>query len=383
MPPTRKLPLWLALAAFVFLFTSAAQAKDHKPTEVPPTLQPEIDYLMALADTAGNSFDPAKVLKSLDFILGPKVPEALYHAGVKNGMPSAYHQFDVAVDLKKVLQYGFSPEIPAEALLPSSVRLSYWTEVDGKKQPLPRLWDQLKKLDAPLVVRGVEFNENTPDLSTGTYHAYNLHRTLILYRHKGHPVLLSLSHQKTPSIVGRKGAILGTDTNWDYLYSGEPGLTVGGLGWTKSYMYDSFSIAVFYQDSENPALTKCGVFKWLRAGWADVNMVKPHHIFEGMERFAMDFKGILENPKLPAAEKLSEDFARIQHLSDQELKTRVLHQIATLKQEYTGEKMLARKPFSTLLADNSYVEQLGRKELEGVLGLELMKCATGKKCREF
>ena len=125
----------------------------------------------------------------------------------------------------------------------------------------------------PVVVRGVETVEITPDINTGTYYKYDLDRTMILFKHQGRNVFVSLSRQKGQSEVGKKGVVVGDDEDWNYLYSGEKGINKTGLGWVDSYMYGSSSIILFYEpDPDNP-MVKCAVFKWLRAGWKKINMV--------------------------------------------------------------------------------------------------------------
>jgi hypothetical protein len=51
----------------------------------------------------------------------------------------------------------------------------------------------------------------------------------------------------------------------------------------------------------DPVTTKvrCAVFKWLRAGWSGINMVRSKHIYNGLKRFAKPLKEILEYPSLP------------------------------------------------------------------------------------
>ena len=83
------------------------------------------------------------------------------------------------------------------------------------------------------------------DLTTGVYHEYDLKRTLILLNQKGRQVLISVSKQIDESSIGKKGVILGNDSDWTYFYSNEPGTMKTGLGWAKSYIYDYFSVVVY------------------------------------------------------------------------------------------------------------------------------------------
>jgi hypothetical protein len=60
-------------------------------------------------------------------------------------------------------------------------------------------------------------------------------------------------------------------------------------------------------------------FKWLKAGWGGINMVKQENIMEGCNRFASGFKKVLESPQLPEAEQVIDMYAKIKGLSDQDL----------------------------------------------------------------
>jgi hypothetical protein len=145
----------------------------------------------------------------------------------------------------------------------------------------------------------MQHDSDTPDLTTGIYHEYDLKRTLILVNHKGRQALISVSKQIGKSNVGKKGVILGNDNDWNYYYSGEPGSTRTGLGWVKSYIYDYFSVGVYVESSNTPTMVRVGVFQWLRAGWSGINFVKSIHILGGLERFARNCRMILESPRLP------------------------------------------------------------------------------------
>ncbi len=89
---------------------------------------------------------------------------------------------------------------------------------------------------------------------------------------------------------GKKGLVLGSDSDWNYLYSGKKGTNLPGLGWVSSYMYDSCTIMIYYEMDPNEPLVRCAVFKWLKAGWSNINMVKKSHIYKGLVRYENSFK---------------------------------------------------------------------------------------------
>ena len=102
----------------------------------------------------------------------------------------------------------------------------------------------------------------------GAYYRYDMDRLMVLMNHRGKDVFISVTRQKKPSTVGRKGAIIGKDTDWNYFYSGEKGLSKTGFGWVSSYMYDAFSVAVFFEPVANQPRTRVVNFKWLNAAGA-------------------------------------------------------------------------------------------------------------------
>ncbi|MEJ2475850.1 MAG: hypothetical protein P8Y74_18515, partial [Desulfobacterales bacterium] len=203
------------------------------------SLREELAYLFSCvgSDAAGSeTFQVNRISALMRFVTGPKEPHVLYHAGRFKSATSAYHEFDIRRPLSKVLQLTYNPDIPTVVTMPASIRLSHWTDIDTPKHSLPKLWETLPVLKAPQFITGVEHIVNSPDQHSGAYFEYDLYRTLILLRHEGRPVLISLSRQKDVSDVGKKGVIIGADDNWDYLYTGQAGVNYAGLGWVKSYI---------------------------------------------------------------------------------------------------------------------------------------------------
>ncbi len=367
--------VFIAAVLSVCLFSPipAMSAKVLKKTKVPDALNPELDHLLTLASPdSKNTFDLRRIEKVLDFVASPKSSSALYYADKKLGANSAYYEFDIQSDLNHILRYAFNPEIPSYAYMPSSVRLSYWSEVNGHKQPLPKLWDSPPNPDSPVIVKGIEHIEITPDLFSGAYYRYDMVKTLILCKYLGRNLLISISKQKDKSDVGRKGLILGKDEDWNYFYSGQKGLTKAGLGWAKSYMYDSFSVSFYYEVNEKSPMVRCGMFKWLRAGWANLNLVKNKHIHKGLDRFSKDLKAILEHPSLPQASELARVFANYNKLSLEDLRKKVKPHLIVLEGLLDNEKPRF-KSFAELLKSGRYLNQMTGQEMQAILVLEYVK----------
>ncbi len=346
---------------------------------LPERLKPAMEYVLASVGTAGaDSLDVGLVGQLVDFVMEPKEMKDTYTMGMRKREVSNYYEFLLERPFRETMDIIYNPDIPAYVTVPASVRLSRWIQVDGRQQPLPRIADALDHLAAPKIVNGVEFVENTPDTTTGAYYAYELDRTLILMMHRGHRVLLSLSRQRDKSTVGKKGLVLGSADDWNYLYTGEKGCTRPGLGWVDSYMYHSESITVYVESDEPDPHVKMGLFRWLHAGWAGMNMVQPANIRTGVMQFAETFKGVVEAPALESAEPLARAMRRISALPTETLRRQVEAYYALLKTRYQNAKGRSKKWFDKLFKDDRYCRQLNHEELKAILGKIFLKTLLGK-----
>jgi hypothetical protein len=369
----------LILMAFLFQAVSTPGAEPLTKIQVPDSISPGLMHLLDLVDPQKQvSFQPDKIKKLLKFVIGPKDPGALYFADLKLGSPSAYFDFDIRQHFDHMLKYAFNPNLPGYLTTPSSIRLSHWEGVQDSGERLPVLWDFLASLGKPIIIRGLEFVENTPDVFSGAYYSYHLYRTLILYEANHRKVIISISKQKGKSDVGKKGYVLGSDDNWDYFYSGKPGLTMPGLGWVRSHMYDSYGINIYYETDPRAPLLRCAAFKWIRAGWSNINAVKKHHIHNGIKRFAKSFKQIMEHPSLPGINAFGDAFSKIDAMSDGELKKRIIIYLNVLENRYGRDYQPPRAWSPKVFKDRDPWLQMSPKAMQSVLMVEYMKHAMGK-----
>jgi hypothetical protein len=369
------------LTIFILLITAATAsgADSRTETKIPDSLAPELLHLLNLADPhQQESFDPAKIINLLDYVEKPKDPDAHYFVTPQIGSSSAYYEFDLRRNFEHILKYAFNPDVPGYLTTPSSIRLSLWKRVQGSGDQLPVLWNIIDTLDEPITLKGLEFIENTPDMVSGAYYSYHLYRTLILFKFKNRKVIISISKQKGRSDVGKKGYVLGSDDNWDYFYSGKPGLTVPGLGWVRSYMYDSSGINIYYEIDPYAPLLRCGTFKWLRAGWSKINAVKNHHIHNGMKRFAKSFKEIMEYPSLPDINAFGDTYSKINAMSENELREGIKIYLNTLENRYGRNYRPPRTWSPKIFKDKSPWFQMSTEAKQSVLMMQYMKHAMGK-----
>ncbi len=369
------------LIIFILLITAATSSGADRLTEtkIPDSLSPELVHLLNLADPhQQESFDPAKIKKLLDYVEKPKDTDALNFVAPQLGSPSGYYEFDLHQNFEHILKYAFNPDLPGYLMTPSSIRLSHWKQVQGSGDQLPVLWNIIDTLDEPITLKGLEFIENTPDIVSGAYYSYHLYRTLILFKSKNRKVIISISKQKDRSEVGKKGYVLGSDDNWDYFYSGKPGLSVPGFGWVRSYMNASSGINIYYEIDPYTPLLRCGTFKWLRAGWSKINAVKNHHIHDGMKRFAKSFKEIMEYPSLPGINAFSEAFSKIKAMPENELMERIKIYLNILENRYGHDYRPPRAWSPKIFKDQSPWFQMSTEAKQSVLMMEYMKHALGK-----
>jgi hypothetical protein len=371
---SRQLLLPLVALLLVAAAGSGCRA-DEVP--VPPAAVPGISHLLGLAGAENHKvFSPERITGLMEFMLGPKKDGTIYTAAAALDYPSAYCETDTRVPLEQLLEYAFNPTIPWFATSPSSLRSTVWTRTEPPWPALPRIWEQIPKEGPPVVVRGVEVVENTPDLFSGSYYRYHLYRTLIAYTQGGRRTVISISRQVDASELGKKGYTVGKDEDWTYFYSGEAGLTLGGLGWVKCRMFDSAGISV-YTEAE-PGVVRLGNLKWIRAGWNGINVVKNEHIYEGMARFGRTFKQLLESPRLPPVKTLEEACRRIERLSDLELRERMARYRQVLQARAAALDGGARKHLPDAFWDNGYWAALTPEEMRSVLVLETLKAMLGK-----
>jgi hypothetical protein len=317
--------------------------------------------------------DTQSISTLVDYVLGPKPAKEADLPSIQKAT-GAYYEFDTRISFSSFLQYSYSNQIPSVLTSPASLRYSLWTGLQGESQKLPGSWKLIPPEGKPVIIRGLERDGITPDLTTGVYYEYNLKRTLILLNHKGRQVLISISKQVAISDVGKKGIILGNDDDWNYYYSGEPGSAKAGLGWVKSYIYDYFSVGVHVDSGSSPSMVRAGVFQWIRAGWSGINFVETKHIIKGIKRHARNSKTILESPKLPAPNQIVSTYQRLSALPQNDL----VERYTALQQARQTLAFLNSKPENNEIKNQDFYANTPKEQIIEELMLEYFKITFGK-----
>jgi hypothetical protein len=338
---------------------------------LPESLYPGLEYLLTVP-ASGADIDPSKLNDIMNFVAATP-PDTSMTMQDRDRASGGFHSFSMRGDLAKVVDYVYNPDIPVFVAMPSSVRDQEW--LDPATRDALKLLPRALAEGRTLLVRGKERETITPDANTGGYYSYRQDRAVAVFQGPTGPVLVSVSNQNEPSDIGRKGCVVGSDSNWNYLYSGEKGLTKTGLGWVDSYMYNAQSIIVFVADT-SAGVVRAGSFKWLNAGWAKVNMVKQSHIINGIKRFAVDFKVVLESSHLPKAQELAEMYGALKADSPDNLRRMVAPYLEAISnsQEFSS----LGGPFKDLLASGEYLQNMDRTEMVKIVLKEFLKQRLGR-----
>lgn len=345
-------------------------SSDKKESNVPDTIETLLTELLDAIPAGHNIPSKAALQEMLTYAAAEKSPKKVIPARRPHGQ-GAFVKQTLQVPLKDVLQYCFNPAIPGEAVYPSTIRMSHWTPQSEIVTRKVKLWEQLdmSAASAPIVLRGQEFEEITPDTFSNCYYNYTLDRLLILTNLDGRNVLISASRQAGPSTVGKVGAILGKDEEWNYLYSKEVGSNLTLARWAETYMYDSANVTFFYESSPKSATTEMVFFKFVRAGWSNMNMVKGVHIYEGSQRYLNGLRQILESPTRPSADLIAAKYQEYKNMQSEQLRT-ALAPFSTALVPWAEKKSdISSKNFKTVLGNEEYVPTLSSQQM----GSELLK----------
>ncbi|MDA8137138.1 MAG: hypothetical protein M0036_00685 [Desulfobacteraceae bacterium] len=355
---------------------SAEATSSAAPAALEAGLSSLIEFCASDKGSAAIDFDRIKPV--VDFIR--QAPEmADYVPEERETTKGSFIGFTVQRPLPDLIRYAYNRYIPEGAIYPSSVNFSYWKEPpQGNPRGTQDLWKNLDGLTTPYVARGEVREAIAPDLHTGTYYEYDLRRAFIAFRQGHSRVVFSLSSQIGSSEVGKKGYIVGSDQDWNYLYTQDQGLNKTGLGWVKPKIFRYYSICCFLEDETGANKSKIGVFQWLAAGWIGMNVVDTHHIRRGLQRFADQFKGMVESERMPDPATLERVCKSLVETDESLLREKAVDVTRYIRKKAEQDEALRNKPAIQSLDETNYVAQMGKPQLVTVLMREFMKYCLGK-----
>lgn len=375
--------LCMLLAAFFCAFPAMADDEEgimevklsKEPEKLDKRVEQGIDHLFAVLGDSSTPFDVAQVGPMLDFVVnGPQDPKDIEPARRIGGKGICLRK-DVKTDLDTILRYFYNPDIPNALLCPAVLRLSGWKPGSDFLTRKTRLWDDLKTLDKPVLVRGQEYEVNTPDSFAEAYYRYDLNRLIILLKYQGHNVAISVSEQADKSDVGRKGAIL-DDKQWEYFYSGIEGLNKGLIGWMDTFMYKSASVQVFLERDAAAPQSSVFLFKWLNAGWLGGNVVKRSHIYDGSLRYARSFSKVLESSVL-TPEEMAASIKDVLSMDNAQMDAKIEEYAKNFEIRYADNPKLKKKSYAKIVANRGYAKVLDNDARRSILALEKLKAMLG------
>lgn len=351
---------------------------------LPPEVQKGVSEFLALRKPGASLPDAATLEAFLNFTTSPVNlkgvdNEAPYPDGYEDGDGIFWRSRLRGVPLATTLEYLFNPKVPLTVVYPASIRYATWQPgSDILALPKP-LWEQLgQHTNKPLVLRGVELEEITPDDNTGAYYRYKLDRVLILTEFQGRRMLLSFSWQQGESEVGKKAATIGDYTNWDFVYSGIKGTLAKGLGWAETYIYSSACLMVLYEDAPGGKDTCAAMYRWMDAGWSGMNMVKRHHITAGAERSFAGLKAFMESPKRPTPAAIDTYIGSLQALDLPALQARFAPYGAKVAEAAATVSVLQSDEFRNIITDGAYGKSMTKDELIAAFAVNFIKEQLGK-----
>ena len=365
--------IWRCFLLGLLLIVVYPPAPAASLADVPSPVSDAAVRLIQYCNDSKAGLDEQAVATLVDYVLTSKNSRE-YFLPESNRCYGAYYEFDTKIAFPRFMEYSFSSLVPAIIARPSSQRYSIWSNPRSDMQKMPGSWRAIPPDGAPVVIRGLRHDSDTPDLTTGVYHEYDLKSTLILLNHKGRQVLISISKQIDESNIGKKGVILGNDNDWTYFYSNEPGTMKTGLGWAKTYIYDYLSVAVYAEPDSSPGMVRSGAFQWLRAGWLGINFVKPGDILKGMKRFAQSFRMVLESPRLPAPSQLTSVYKSLSRMPASDL----AGEYAALQQALRSSAIQAGKISKSEADEKQSLVDTSKEQMVEELMLEYLKMTLGK-----
>jgi hypothetical protein len=343
-----------------------------KGDKLAPDLEATLTALLA-AVPAGKSLPAeAELIRLARFMMSPATnPDEVRVAKREHGEGVLMRQ-PFRSPFAKLVRYCFDPRIPTEILYPMVLRRGNWLPDSQLVKENVQLWNRLDT-QGMLVLRGAEYEEITPDAFSGCYYNYKLLRLIVLLHVDDKPVLLSVSRQDAPSSVGCKAAIVGKDSNWNYVYTKVVGSNLKLVGWAETYMYDSVTVSLLYPSGDGGGLA---FFKWVKAGWSNMNMVKSTHIHTGGERFLSSMRQVLDAQNLPEPEAIYARHNELTAMDDAALRAAFEPHSAALANGAQGG-VFSNADFQAVLKDGAYARQLGRKDLISELMKLYMKECLG------
>ncbi len=352
---------------------ATASEQDGGRPNLPRVLESALTNVLAatLADRPAPQEHDINII--LRFVTTPDNNTLLYPAAREHGV-GVFHRDMIEQPLQTIAAYILDPSIPGEVLYPSMVRRNTWVPESPILSEYRSFLESPWPPPAPLVTRGQEVEETTPELSSGCYYSYTVDRLFFLTAMGGRTALLTASVMPELSGTGRKGGIVGNDGDWRYIYTGREGTNLSMLTWAKTHIYGSATVSVFIETVPGSSRTDVYIFKWTKAGWSGMNVVRPSHIATGLRRYLSAFRQFMESPEKPARAEIAAWRAELASLPTETIEGMLTDFTADAARHSVNDNILSQADFQSVLQKGDYAASLGRENaIAEVLKLRLRK----------
>jgi len=389
MPMLSCFKKFIIIFTFVFYCTNAdassmlgfdTQSKAAADIDIPQELEATITNLLNATTAESTLPDNNSIRQILRYIEDVIDPSKISPKKREYGT-GAFYRSAINVPMKELLEYCYNPLIPGEALYPSSIRSSIHFPESQIIMENVKLWEKLDQISAqnkPIVYSGREFIEITPDTFSNCYYSYSTDSIYILTNIDSRNVLVSISKQTGKSNVGKVGAIIGNDNNWNYLYSDKVGSNISFARWTKTFMYNSAIVKFYYPSKYDASITNIAFFKYLDAGWSNLNLIQKKHIYSGSLRSINSLKEIMQSPLRPSVAELISKSIELSKLNKNELLDKLQPYSTKLALLGTKSPKKINKIFTEILINQNYVNNLKNEYLRSELIKQFMKNSLQK-----
>ena len=366
--------LFLALSSLSTAASAATFDPDSAKPNLPKELEKSLTNLLEATPAGKSAPDPADINMVLRFVTTAE-PDANLHPESRDYGSGIFYKDVIRQPLRTLVSYILDPAVPGEALYPSTVRRNVWQPGSEVLKNGLSLAESPYPPAAPLVTRGVEYEETTPDTSSGCYYSYKLDRLFVLTGMAGRTALLTVSLMPKESSIGLKGVIV-DDNKWEYVYTPVKGTNISMLNWAETYLYGSATVTVFIEPAAGSKTTDVYVFKWAKAGWSGMNVVKPSHILAGVKRYLGAFKLVMEAPGRPTPQSLAAWASELAGQPETALREGLAGLAGDLERRGAGDKILSQDEFQAVLKNGGYASSLSRENaVAEALKLRMRKAA--------
>ncbi len=346
-----------SIVTFFLLLSPINAYSENKSVKVPQTVEDALTELLK-ATSPKAVLPPTSVLDTiLHFISSDIQTTQPIKLTTRDYGKGILYKNTIQIPFSILIQYMLNTNVPGETIYPTSIRRNAWmnnSEIITKNTAFLNATLPPKET---IFSKGTEYEEITPDISSGCYYSYTLDRLFILYNFNNRAVLFSIAFMPKKSSVGLRGVVI-NDKQWLYVYTPTVGTNLSMLTWAETYMYGSATVSIYAQ-RPNSNNTDLYMFRWTNAGWSGMNVVTHKHITDGVSRFVTGLKQVIESSNRPSVQKITEKNSTLKTLELPQLQKELMPFAEELSSAKNSE--LSNKIFQNVLKGGIYPTTLTKE----------------------